>query len=263
MLTVVTHIWRQPSGYHTEFRPEHANALFRAVGKHYPSPFRFVVRTDGTYDRAEFDRGIEYTWDLFGDELGRLPNPSLRRGPSCYRRLRLFDPSCQADLGLAPGDRLVALDLDTLVVGDLAPLWGRPEDLVLWRDPLFEQSRPRLRYNGSMLLLRAGTNADVWRDFDPETSPAEARRAGFLGSDQAWLSHKLGDDQATWGREDGVYSFRLMTEERLHSRVYADPLPDRGRLPEGARVVFFHGRNNPWDPEVLAKYPWAREYYLG
>lgn len=246
-LAVVTWLWRQ-DGYHTRFGPEHVNVLRDAVARGYDRPHRFVCVTD---DPTGLAAGVEVV--SLGDYLADLPNPCARNGPSCYRRLRLFARDAAATFG---AKRIVSLDLDTVVVGDLTPLWEGPDRLVLWRDPLFWNSL----YNGSMVLLDAGVRPDVWEEFDPERSPRLAKAAGLFGSDQAWISYRLGVGVPTWGREDGVYSFRLLDDPRLRERCYLD-LPTQTDLPAGARIVFFHGRSNPWDPEVRDRYPWVRDHY--
>lgn len=247
MITVVTHWWRS-SGYHTNFRAEHVNVLRRMVARNYDRPHRFVCVTDE--DPKDLDPEIVVV-PLGMNDLGLLQNPSTRKGPSCYRRLRLFAKDAAEVFG---GERLVALDLDTVILKSMVPLWDRDDDLVLWRDPLFHD----VRYNGSMMLLRAGSCPDVWEDFDPGVSPRITRRTGLFGTDQAWISYKLGPGYPTWGRAEGVYSFRLMTEQKLRRRMYTEPLPERVP-PHNARVVFFHGHKNPWDEDVQGKYHWVRE----
>lgn len=254
-LAVVTFLWRKP-GYHTEFRAEHVNVLRAMVARHYRGPHKFYVVTDG--ETLESEGGA----DAFCDDVhirvgpwhyGDVANPSLPRGPSCYRRLIVW----RWDAGRSfRADRIVTLDLDTVIVDDLTPLWDRPEDVVLWRDPLFHN----VLYNGSMVLLRAGARPDVYDDFDPVESPRVTKAAKLLGSDQGWISYKLGPGMPTWGREDGVYSFRLMDDPRLRDRAYVD-LPTKTDLPDNARIVFFHGRSNPWDQEVQDRYPWVREHW--
>ncbi len=165
-----------------------------------------------------------------------MASPHGLAAPSCFRRLRLFGP----DAASVFGERFVSLDLDAVAVADLKPLWDRPEAFVGWRDPM----RPR-QLNGSMMLLRAGMRPAVWSEFDPTRSPAQALRSGFRGSDQGWISLKLHGENR-WSATDGVLSFKM------------DVL-GRG-LPEGARIVFFHGQPKPWSPECQ-RIDWIREHW--
>lgn len=232
-LTFVTFKWRPPPGYRSAFEGEHVDILRRMVARHYPAPHRFVCITDDDAGIAEPDVELFELWDTFS----LVANPSGRRNPSCYRRLRLFAPNTGEWLG----PRFVVLDLDAVITGDLRPLLDRDDDFVIWRSTT--SGNP---YNGSMWLLKAGARPQVWRDFDPLTSPHATKAAKLYGSDQAWFAYCLGRGEATWGPEDGVHSFR----NELQS----------GQLPAGARVVFFHGNVDPWSP-AAQRLAWVREHY--
>lgn len=203
------------------------------VRRHYARPHRFICVTD---DGAGLD-GIEVVpdWRDFVD----VPSPHGRGAPSCYRRLRAWHP----DIAEHFGERFVLLDLDTVAVADLAPLWDREEDAVFLRDAYWPK-----QYNGSMALIRAGAAPEVWTGFNPTRSPLAAISAGFKGSDQGYLSHAL-PGRPTWGPEDGVYNWKFDVV-RKHG----------GQLPENARIVFFTGRPKPWGPPGQAL-PFVREHW--
>jgi hypothetical protein len=156
--------------------------------------------------------------------------------------LRLFHP----DAAQWFGERFVSLDLDVVLTGDLRPLWDREEDFVAWGDT---NPQPGSHYNGSMMLLRANTRTHVWTDFDPETSPQKAKAARCFGSDQGWISYRLGPGEAKWGTADGVYSYRNHIAEHQQ------------KLPEGAKAVIFHGHLDPWSRYVQKNCPWARKHW--
>lgn len=232
--TIVCWRWFK-EGYRSSYGPETVNILRAQVARHYPHPHRFVCVTD---DKAGIDPRVEVVPDW--KDYASVPSPHGGRNPSCYRRLRAFHP----DIAAVFGSRFVSLDLDTVVTGDLTPLWDRSEDFVIWGD-----TGPKSRFNGSMFLLSAGSRPQAWNDFDPLTSPRLAMAAGFWGSDQGWLSYCLAGDEAKWSTADGVRSFR--------NEIY----PNGGRLPEGTRIVFFHGSHDPWMPTLQAKFPWLRQHY--
>lgn len=229
MLSVITFKWETP-GYRAKFTASHVNTLRRMVAANYPEPHRFVCITD---DAQGLDPGIEAVpiWD----DYASVPNPSAGGRPSCYRRLKLFAPGMEA----ITGPRFVMLDLDALILGDLRPLWNRPEDAVFWRSPSDEWP-----YNGAMFMANAGARPQVWTEFDPIESPKATRARGYRGSDQAWLSHVLGADEATWTDADGVW--------------YWGKIKDRGRAPRGARIIFTTSGDPPWN----SRRPWMREGYL-
>lgn len=234
MLSVVTWLWRPAPGYRSAFDPEKVNILQRMVARWYPHPHRVLCVTDWT-DGLSRDIEVIPPWADFTD----VPSPYGPRNPSCYRRLRAFHP----DIGQTFGHRFVMLDLDTVIVGDLTPVWQRPEDVVFWGE-----TDPRSFYNGSMQLHTAGARPQVWTRFDPRSSPMVAANAGRFGSDQGWISHVLGPGEARWTTEDGVYSYRVHLK------------PQSFKLPANAKVVFFHGGVDPWHP-IASRLEWVREHY--
>lgn len=234
MLTFVCFKWKPPSGYRSQYGPEQVQTLRAMIARHYRKPHRFVCVTD---DAKGLD-GIE-TIQLWRD-LAQVPNPLGQHNPSCYRRLKLFAP----DAGETFGERVVAIDLDVVIVGDLEPLFDRPEDFVIWGQSDF----PRTQwYNGSLWMLRTGTRTKAWTKFDPVRSPGLAVRAGCKGSDQGWLNYVL-PNEATWGTTDGVYSYRVHIAKNGWS------------LPENARIVAFHGKVDPWHYHAQ-QIGWVREHY--
>lgn len=239
-LTVACWKWRAAPGYRTAFDAGHVNTLRRMVARHYDRPHDFACITD---DPAGLDPGVRVIplWD----DLAGLPNPRGRHLPSCYRRLKAFSDEAAALIG----PRFVSLDLDVVIVGDMTPLWDRPEDFVIWGGTAGRSGPRRTWYNGSMFLLTAGARRAVWDDFDPVASPAAADAAGQFGSDQGWIAHRLGPGQPTWTAADGVYSWRV------------DLKPAGGALPAGARIVIFHGKHDPWHDESRRAAPWIDTHY--
>lgn len=233
-LTIVCWKWAPAPGYRSKFTAEHVNILARMVARHYRRPHRVICVTD---DAVGIDQAIGIV-PLWNDHA-RLPSPHGPKNPSCYRRLKAFSAGA-ADWF---GPRFVSLDLDCVIVGDLAPLWDRQDDFVIWGD-----TAPGTYYNGGMWLLKAGARRQVWEDFDPVRSPQAARRLGQWGSDQGWIGACLGPDEAKWSVDDGVHSYRNHIK------------PAGGRLPENAAIVMFHGAVDP-DHAEAQRLTWVREHY--
>jgi hypothetical protein len=229
--------WLPPRGYRSTFGPETVNVLHRMVSRYFPALERFICVTD---DPTGLEDGIEIV-PIFND-FAHVPSPHGGNNPSCYRRLRMFHPDAEQWFG----KRFVSLDLDVVITGDLRPLWDRPEEIVFWGDT---NTQPGSHYNGSMMLMTAGCRPQVWTDFDPLTSPRKALASQAFGSDQGWISYRLGPGEAKWSKADGVYSFRIHIERNGR------------RLPSNAKVVVFHGRNDPWERRLQAVYPWIAEHY--
>lgn len=230
---VVCWKWATP-GYRSTFGPEQVNVARRMVARHFPHPHKFICVTD---DASGLDPQVEVVpaWNDFAG----VPSPHGGKNPSCYRRLRMFHP----EIGSVFGQRFVSLDLDMVITGDLTPVWDRPEDIVLYGD-----TNPRTYFNGSMILMTAGCRPQVWTDFDPVESPRIAKAAGHFGSDQGWISYRLGPNEAKWTKADGIYSYRN------------DIARKGNQIPADAKVVVCHGAHDPWT-QPLKSFKWCQEAY--
>lgn len=235
MLTIVCFKWAAPPGYRSTFTGRNVDVLRRMVRRHYPDPHRFVCVTDDPSGITEKDVEIFQLWP----DHSNVRNPSGAKNPSCYRRLRIFAKNAGEWLG----ERFVCVDLDCVIVGDMRPVWNRTEPFVIWKS-----SSPGNFYNGSMFMLDAGARSEVWRDFDPELSPRETKGARLYGSDQAWIAYRLGGGEATWSGADGVYSMRNEVGKGNQA------------LPANAKIVFFHGRGDPWDADQQ-RIAWVAKNY--
>lgn len=221
VIRVICWYWKQ-TGYRKKFTAEHVNTLANMVARNLTLPHEFVCITDmpqGIQCRTVPLPKVEMEWPV-----GR---------PNCFRRLWAFGDEAKELLG----PRIASLDLDCVVTGSLDKLLGRKEDFIIWRDPNGKQ------YNGSFWLHTAGTRTKVWKDFNGQASLAQMR--GRSGSDQGWLSARL-PNEATWTQKDGVLSYKRDVRRA-------------GSLPPGTRVVFFHGKPDPW--EEAPRVPWIREHY--
>lgn len=226
MKAVVTWLWADGSRAlrDRQFAPEHVNSLQKMCARYLPEPHRFICvadKPDKLSTKVEFLKTPPAA-----AALARLRSPEGERFPSCYRRLWNF-----SDEAKILGDRLLCIDIDLVVLNDLAPLYDMlPNDFVGWR-PYRDWGR-KLRYGGGIYALTPGARTKVWTDFKGSVSIAEARAAGFRGSDQAWISYKLGPGEPYWGRDAGIYSVR--------------DLGSSLDLPWDARVVQFNGKLKPW-----------------
>lgn len=234
MLKVVCWIWRGERIY----LPEHVNVLRRMLARHLHVPHRVVCITD---ERDGFDSGIEVVpTPAAARRVAAMKSPEGDQMPSCYRRLWMF-----SDEAREIGDRVLLTDVDLVVTGDMTQLVARAEPFVGWL-PRGKWGNQKHRIAGGLYLMTTGAHMDVWNDFGPD-GVAAARAAGYRGSDQAWLSHKIGARAALWGSRDGIYA-----------------LSDLGRrpvgLPNDARLVQFAGHLKPWD-EAAMKLRWVAANY--
>lgn len=197
--------------------------------------------------------GPEYVSRLAKSALRNLPQDSdvtviqvLNGDPliavqGCFTRLKLFDPEWAVAQGFKIGEKVLVVDLDLIVTGDLTPLF---DDDAPFRILQGVNSSNPCPYNGSVWRLEIGYRPDVWSDFSLEA----AAKVPFdsFPDDQAWLAHKL-PGAAAFGPADGVYAF--------HKRGW----PKGERLPAAARIVAFPG----WrDPCGFAHLPWVKEHWI-
>jgi hypothetical protein len=232
-LTIVCWKWNSP-GYKTVFLPEHVHTLQKMIKRHYPRPHRFVCITDDP-------RGLDCeTYKLWKDH-SNLPNISGKHLPSCYRRLKIFSK----EMAEVFGPRILSMDLDVILTGDVTHIFDRPDPFVGWKVP--GVNVPEV-YNGSMFLFTAGAYSWIWETFDPEKSPRIASLAGYQGSDQGWISFCLKAREPGWGKHDGVYS-------------YPRDVRHTTGLPVGARIVIFHGQRKPWDRRWTRDRAWIAKHY--
>jgi hypothetical protein len=229
VITVLTWFWRQEKS-RAHYLAEHVNIWADMVRRNLSMPHRIACVTDNP-------EGIDPSVKIIkppGDFLD-ITNPRWSNGrPQCYRRLSMF----RRDAAKIFGKRFVCMDLDCVIGGPLDPLFDRPEDLVLFKGTL--RNRP---YNGSMQLITAGCRPQVFEDFSQEAALESGRL--FCGSDQAWLAHKLGWNEATWGEADGVHWFG--PKYRQSAKVSTP------------RILFFPGSLKPWN--IAPVHPFTRDHY--
>jgi hypothetical protein len=225
---IVLWAWQPRAGRHKgaiDYGPPLANMQAAAIERHLHMQHEIVCVTD--YPAHLFDSRIRVVplWEDWR-ELGK-----------CYTRLRAFAP----DMKELIAPTFAWIDLDCVVIRDLAPLFATPYEFRIWRSG----SLPTQPYNGSMVQMIAGTRAKVWTEFrDRPQIAAEARQQGYRGSDQAIIGHVLGRSEPTWTVQDGVLHLGMNCSGR------------RFAPPEHARIIFSPGGQKVTDPLMQRRFPW-------
>lgn len=246
MLTVVCFKWFDPQGRYNErliYTADHVNRLKRMVARNLSRPHHFACITD---DPAGLD-----------PEVRAIPLETglVQRFGHRFPKLMIFRPDARDWLG----ERILMLDLDTVIVDAIDSLVERSEDFVAWQEPTWGRKPGRGKYNSSMVLLTAGSHPEVWERFQSEEAqtPAVCPSKGF--SDQALISEVLGEGHPVWTRSDGVLSFkRDMVRKRLLTRKRDPNLPTR--LPPNTRIIFFHGGIDSSAVVFQKQHAWVREH---
>jgi hypothetical protein len=239
MITFVLWKWMQPAP-RTVYTSEHVNVMAGMIAHNMKgAKYRILCVTDHA-------AGLRCESYPLWDDLSDTPNASGRHLPSCYRRLRLYDADTQRQMGIQRGDRIVSIDIDTIVTGDLKPLVALPHRYVGWelRGPKHDRV-----FNGSLQMFNAGDLQEIWSTFDPVKSPRVANEAGYFGSDQAWLSYNLVGKAGSFGLRYPVVA------------SYPNNTVPMGQLVAQTKLIFFHGRMKPWYPQAIKDTPLIERYW--
>lgn len=214
MLTVLTWFWDQPGG-RAEYTPFNVNVWADSVSRNLAMPHRIACVTDIPEGLSPNIHIIKPTKEF---EDWRIPTWNEAR-PQCLRRIAMF----RRDAAAIFGERFVCMDLDCVIGDKLDPLFDVSDDFKI-----YEGTAPGRYYNGSMMLIRAGSRPQVYENFTLEGATEAGSK--FVGSDQAWIAHCLGPNEATWGEEDGVHWWSVQSRT----------------VREQAKIMFFPGSTKPW-----------------
>ena len=243
-LTVACYFWIDPARNRSyQITPDDVRAWDRMIAKHLTLSHRRVC--------------ITHRPDLI-DFMETVPLDCTKHVPgTCTVKLMTWRP----DIGRILGERICVMDVDCVVTGNLDDLFDRHEDVVLWKNPNYEDGGRRGFYQGSMQLLTAGARPFLWSDFDPNVTPTWLNRR-FGGAEQCWISERLNTSypeagwdwtEAHWTEADGVYGAGRLFNGQMGEGVQTE-------LPENARIVFTPGDRSPSQPEVQQVHPWMREH---
>jgi len=180
-----------------------------------------------------------YEWRVFKPEPHDVHLTDL---PGCLCRLRMFDREWQERQGIQRGDRIVCMDLDSIVTGPIEPFFERDDRFLILRGANSENPNP---FNGSLMMLKAGYHEDVWTKFNLEDLHAKARWHHYP-DDQAWIWHML-PESSGWKAGFGIFAFKK------------PGWPRGDDLPRDARLIVFPG----WrDPSQFTHLPWVQQHWV-
>ena len=212
-----------------KYGAEYVNRLYAMVRRHLQGDFTFVCLTDNT-------QGIRSEVICASIPSLDLPAGAPERG---WTKLTTFSKELAAHIGVAQGSTALFLDIDVVIVGAMDEFFGTPGEFLIIHD----YKRPwRITGNSSVYRFALGAYPDVLENFRKDF---DVIRRNFR-NEQAYLSdfihrhHQLQYWPKAW-----CPSFKYHSIPSWPSNYWREPF-----VPEGARVIIFHGECNP--PDALA-----------
>jgi len=202
-----------------KFGADYVNRLYSMVSRNITGDFRFVCLTDKS--------------DGLRPEVETRPLPEMdlpagaERG---WRKLSTFKPDfCDID------GKVLFLDLDVVIVGSLDCFFEPEGEFFVIRE--WKKSRAHGLGNSSVYRFEAGTLSFVYEHFMSHID--EVKRD--YRHEQSYLCDTL--------RKRGMLKFWpegwCVSFKRCCMRPFPLNFFQAPRIPDGARVVVFHGRPNP------------------
>ena len=237
------------------YAPDYVNVLASAVRKNLSGEFRFVCFTDDT-------NGIS-------SDVETLPIPEMGLSLDNFRfgawpKISLFKPKLYDLSG-----RALFIDLDSMICGDLAPMFDHPGTLVMieeWSRPIDRlKFNPPIRGASGVIAFEVGMLGHIYDE--------------LVARPEHWTSTMRNDQRFMWKQQDEVtfwpkswvISFK---RHLLYPPIANRVLPPRSP-PQDTRILAFHGRPRPAElvpnrHQVWGDFwragrgavPWFREYWL-
>jgi hypothetical protein len=186
-----------------DFKPEHVVRLYDQWHQWGPADSRFLCLTDMKLPDFINTEELQFGW------------------PGWWSKIECFDYQ----------GPILYMDLDTTIVGDLAPLCQVAKE---HRFTALRDFNPQSREMGSGLMAWCGDMSFVMSQFmkAPERFMRECRTSKHWG-DQGFI------EPLTTGR--------TYWQNLLPGKVVSWKKHCRGGVPDGVSVICFHGKPRPWD----------------
>jgi hypothetical protein len=221
--------------YGLKWAEHYVDRLFNGVRRNTKHPVRCVLISDRPV-ASNADLNVQFDAKADADLVSRL---------GCLIRMRMFDRHMQEHIGVQKGDRIVNVDVDAVIVGEIDPLFAHDDEFRIMQG--FNSTNP-CPFNGSLWTFRAGERHDVWDDFSFKNYRELGVPFHAIPDDQGWLHYKFPKASA-YGPADGVYCFK--------KRTWPGRDETGNSLPAGARIVAFPGR----DPMKFRHLEWVQRHW--
>jgi hypothetical protein len=220
-----------------KYGPDYVNKLHNMVGRHLQRPFRFVCLTD---DGAGIDPQIEVKpIPMVGfDEFDQRKPWSFGHG---WLKLTSFAPTLYDLSG-----RTLFLDLDIVIVDSLDPFFERPGEFVVIK----EWDKKDETGNTSCYVYTIGAHADALEHLKNDY-PASVNA---VRNEQEFITQFLArQGKLSYWPDAWCRSFKRHCLQRGIMGWFKPPT-----IPEGARIIAFHGKPNPPDAIAGVSGKWYR-----
>ena len=225
---VLCFLWKDPEFQHRHlfvYDAHYVNVLRSMLDRHLTLPHELVCCAD---DPEGIDPDVR---------IVPLPKEAWDLG-TYNRKIYVFHPDAKELFG----SRILMLDLDVVLVGNIDEFASRTEPFVGWAG----HPNGKNRFNTSFVLMDGGAFPEVWEDFTPDSLDF-LKAEGYDGFEQDWVSVKIGQRGVAIPRGGaGIDSFGS-----IRSRP----------LPESTRMVFFNGRSSPKMSQCRKDAPWIEDHW--
>ena len=209
-----------------KFPAEYVNRLYGMVSRNLSLPFRFVCFT-------EDNSGIRGEVEI--QPLSELDLPvNLADAPERgWRKLTVF----KKDFGGLSGKTLF-LDLDVVIVDNIDDFFMTKGDFLIAHD---KKNPTKIEGNSSVFRFEIGQYPQILSYFEKNSEQVKSE----VRHEQAYLSreiHKLG--KLKYWQDEWVPSFKYRCCPSWIKSWFKAPF-----IPQGAKVIIFHGLPNP--PEAI------------
>lgn len=191
-----------------DYTPEHVLHLRDGVAKHLTIPHRFTCLTDTPIPGVHCIL-LAHDW------------------PGWWSKLELWRP------GVFPGPVLY-FDLDTIITGSLDELAGAAHTFTVLRNFWVYPGHPRI--GSGMMAWGCDLSAIYHKFMDAPDAYMAASQTKENWGDQGFIA---------WAAPFRADRWQVRFPEQVVS-YKKHVLPNGDRVPEGARVVCYHGRPRPW-----------------
>lgn len=167
--------------------------------------------------------------------------------PTWWAKINLFNP----DHPVLGKEDIFYIDIDTLIVGDISIFFNQPTFTAL-TDFYYLNSKNRPMASGVM-WIPAEQKEIVWRRwYGREKRVMNEKHPMPYHGDQGFISRCFAKEAITVPRWDQLYPNRIVSykkdiAKRGMNGFHKNRSRGDGKVPDGTRIVCFHGKPRPWD----------------